>query len=125
MMVITGGVGQGKLAYALERTGLGEGDVAYTAEQAWDRPIFAGVTGWIREALARGEDPDAALDALLDGRPELVLIFDEVGCGVVPLDEGERLWREKAGRCACRAAARAQTVVRLLCGLPMALKGSL
>ena len=79
MMVITGGVGQGKLAYALERTGLGEGDVAYTAAQAWDRPIFAGVTGWIREALARGEDPDAALDALMDGRPELVLIFDEVG----------------------------------------------
>ena len=57
MMVITGGVGQGKLAYALERTGLGEGDVAYTAAQAWDKPIFAGVTGWIREALARGRTP--------------------------------------------------------------------
>ena len=123
MMVITGGVGQGKLAYVLERTGLGEGDVAYTAAQAWDRPIFAGVTGWIREALARGEDPDAALDALLDGRPELVLIFDEVGCGVVPTDPAQRQARERAGRLSCLLAREADVVIRVCCGLPQVLKG--
>ena len=54
-----------------------------------------------------------------------VVIACEVGGGVVPLDTEERKNREKAGRLACLLAARAETVVRLCCGLPEVLKGEL
>ena len=47
----------------------------------------------------------------------------EVGGGVVPLDPDEREARERAGRLACLLAERADTVVRVFCGIPRLLKG--
>lgn len=51
------------------------------------------------------------------------LVCDEVGCGVVPVDAFERLWREEVGRLCCDVAENAQTVVRVVCGIPQKLKG--
>ena len=49
----------------------------------------------------------------------------ETGAGVVPVDRMERENREKAGRLACLLADRADTVVRMCCGIPEVLKGDL
>ncbi len=51
------------------------------------------------------------------------VVCDEVGCGVVPIDAFERLWREEVGRLCCDLAAKAQVVLRVACGLPQVLKG--
>ena len=53
------------------------------------------------------------------------VIATEVGGGVVPLDRAEREARERAGRLSCLLAARADTVVRVFCGIPIVLKGEL
>lgn len=68
----------------------------------------------------------ADLDALAEelARREVV-IATEIGGGVVPADADERAFRERAGRLSCLLAARAETVVRVLCGIPMVLKGEL
>jgi adenosylcobinamide kinase/adenosylcobinamide-phosphate guanylyltransferase len=47
-----------------------------------------------------------------------------VGGGVVPVDARQRADREAAGRLACLLAARADTVIRVCCGLPQLLKGA-
>ena len=47
----------------------------------------------------------------------------ELGGGVVPVDPREREARERAGRLACLLAARADTVIRVFCGIPKVLKG--
>ena len=65
----------------------------------------------------------AALDRLLRERPGVTILCREVGCGVSPMDEGDRIWRERVGRVCCELAKRAGHVVRLCCGLPMVLKG--
>ena len=73
------------------------------------------------QALAADcEDPEALADEL--SRFEAVTA-SEVGGGVVPLDPNEREARERAGRLACLLAARANTVVRVFCGIPRLLKG--
>ena len=54
-----------------------------------------------------------------------VVIATEVGGGVVPMDPAQRMAREAAGRLACLLAQRAETVIRVCCGLPQALKGEL
>ena len=113
MRLIIGGAGQGKLAYALEKTGYTEKDVARSPEEALQKPLFDGVECW----------PDLDEEALLAANPDLILICDEVGCGVVPARPEEREWREKVGRLCCRLAARAERVERIFCGLPMVLKG--
>lgn len=51
------------------------------------------------------------------------VVCDEVGCGVVPIDAFERLWREEVGRLCCDLAMEAQVVLRVVCGLPQVLKG--
>lgn len=68
----------------------------------------------------------ADLEALADrlARREVVIVT-EVGGGVVPVDPKQRADREAAGRLSCLLAERADTVVRVFCGLPILLKGTL
>ena len=54
-----------------------------------------------------------------------IVMATEVGGGVVPMDAGARHDREQAGRLACLLAERADTVVRVCCGIPQVLKGNL
>ena len=104
-------------------------------------PLFAGKQEYIMQALGwdeAGFDANAVrdvqdlaaevspeqLEALADSLAEKeVVIATEVGGGVVPADPDERRKREAAGRLACLLAARADTVIRVCCGLPRLLKG--
>lgn len=76
---------------------------------------------WDVQELAKG-DLDALADRLCAYE---IVIATEIGGGVVPIDAAERAHREAAGRLACLLAARADTVVRVCCGLPQLLKGTL
>lgn len=112
MRLLIGGLGQGKLAYALAQTGYTMEQVAHTPEDAMTRPIFAGVE----------QHPDLDVDKLLEANPEVILICREVGCGVVPMEPEERRWREGVGRLCCTLASRATKVERIFCGLPQTIK---
>ena len=83
-------------------------------------PLYAGKKTWIRERLV----PTGKLEELADELAmRRIVIATEVGCGVVPTDPVERERREAAGRLSCLLAERAETVVRVCCGLPQLLKG--
>lgn len=62
------------------------------------------------------------LKELLAANAELVLICDEVGYGIVPLDETERCYREAVGRLLCSLAKQADGMVRIVGGLPIRIK---
>ena len=113
MTLIIGGAGQGKLDYVLQKTGYDPGQVAHDPEGARTRPIFDSLENW----------PGLDENELLAANPDIILICDEVGCGVVPVDPAQRARREAVGRLCCRLAARAERVERIFCGLPMVLKG--
>lgn len=72
------------------------------------------------EELVRTMDVEDAA-ALLKGCGAVLL--REVGCGIVPVDAGEREWRERAGRLGCLLAAEAEAVVRVTCGIGRVVKG--
>ena len=42
--------------------------------------------------------------------------------GVVPMDAGERIWRERVGRTCSMLASQATRVVRMVCGIPTIIK---
>ena len=103
-------------------------------------PLFAGKQEFICRTLGWSEEDFAAnavrdvqeiaasgdLSELADGLSRYaVVIATEVGGGVVPMDPVERENREKAGRLSCLLAQRADTVIRVQCGLPQILKGKL
>ena len=76
----------------------------------------------VQEQAADSEDLPALAERLSGYE---IVIATEVGGGVVPADETQRAAREKAGRLACLLAERAQTVIRVFCGIPIVLKGAL
>lgn len=104
-------------------------------------PLFAGKRDYVRSALGWTQEeleqrcvwdvqelarPDTDLEQLAEELAQKdVVIATEVGGGVVPVDPHQRACREGAGRLACLLAQRADTVVRVCCGLPQCLKGQL
>ncbi|MCI9391520.1 MAG: cobinamide kinase [Oscillospiraceae bacterium] len=104
-------------------------------------PMFAGKQEYIQNALGLSQDAFAAqavldveslaaktadLEALADELAmHKIVIASETGGGIVPIDPAERKAREAAGRLSCLLAQRAETVVRVVCGLPQILKGEL
>lgn len=104
-------------------------------------PLFSGKREYIQTALHLSPEEFAAravwdVERLAAGASDLeelaeklsaheIVIASELGGGVVPIDPAERSAREAAGRLACLLARRANTVVRVVCGLPQILKGGL
>ena len=109
MRLIIGGRHQGKLDYALS-LGYTMADVATSPPT--DKPILYGLQNLTRT------NPDLTEADI----PDCIVICDELGCGVVPLDPEERAWRERTGRLCCQLAKRASQVDRVFCGIATALK---
>lgn len=110
MIFVTGPLFAGKQEYIMDTLGWAEADFdAFAVRDVQD--LAAELTAEQLPALA---------DTLSEKK---VVIATEVGGGVVPVDLAERQRREAAGRLACLLAERADTVIRVCCGLPRFLKG--
>ncbi len=109
MILIIGGIAQGKAAYA--RTHFPEADARMIR-------LNSRAEDW----FAAKEDPEAQLEQLLLEKPDGILISEEIGNGVVPADPEERAFREWMGRLQVVLAAKAETVIRVVCGLGIKLK---
>ena len=111
LIMIIGGMAQGKHAFAAQ----------FTHARCID-----GLAAQIRDAVRAGRDPlaeaNASIRDLITGREDIVLIYPEVGSGVVPLDPEERAWREAVGRVGCRIAAEADEVYRMVAGIAQRIK---
>ncbi len=114
MVLIVGGSAQGKLAFARRELGVA----------AWSDGTLgeAGCVYGLHRAIRALPEPREALASWLAAHPDGVVICDEVGCGVVPLDRDERAWRELVGRICCELAEQAAAVYRVGCGMGVRLK---
>ncbi|MBR4749410.1 MAG: bifunctional adenosylcobinamide kinase/adenosylcobinamide-phosphate guanylyltransferase [Abditibacteriota bacterium] len=120
MELIIGGRSQGKLQFALTLHGL-------TPDSAADgeltpKPVIYNLQSWVRQALAEKRDPEAELLAFADRHPDTVFVCDQLGCGVVPAEPENRLWRDVTGRLCCLLAARADRVYRVTAGIGQRIK---
>jgi len=72
--------------------------------------------------LTEGKDPGEEIQPWLEKWKNAVVISQEVGCGLVPVEPEQRRFREAVGRLNCLLAESAETVERVCCGLGMRLK---
>jgi adenosyl cobinamide kinase/adenosyl cobinamide phosphate guanylyltransferase len=115
VILIVGGLASGKRNYVKKEFGFSDADMADAALDG--RPVLFN----LQKLVAAGtEDGDTLLPALLSKK---VVICNEVGSGVVPVDKTERAVRESTGRLCVDLAERAEKVIRLCCGIPTVLKG--
>lgn len=144
LTLIIGGAYQGKLTHAVHvlefdkqsvfnlaalsdcstaalRSAVCRSNAAYTHFEALTRKIAA-ECGNLPAAVELIEADFLEPLSVLSEKIPIALISREIGCGIVPLSEEDRLWREVHGAALARAAARADSVTRIFCGLPERLK---
>ncbi len=127
MKLIIGGYAQGKLAYVLEKYDLGaeqvfDGRLPQKTEKQKGMVIINRFHNWVRQRLADGGHPEEELVEWLKGYPDCIIISDEIGNGIVPIEAFEREYREYTGRILVELAKRAEEVERVICGIGQKLK---
>lgn len=107
MILIIGGAYQGKYEYAIKQYGK-------------DYQILNNYHKKVKEQLEYGKNPILEAKKWID--QEIVIISDELGYGIVPVDQFERGYRELNGRVNCYLAKHAQEVIRVICGIGTKIK---
>ncbi len=124
MVMFTGGAYQGKTAYVMRNFNIDESDIADGRSCNIEALKTARCIKNYHELVKRlGDDCISFTENLCKSNNSAVIIIDEIGCGIVPMEKSERVWRENVGRCGCIIAANSETVVRMVCGLPSVIKG--
>ena len=71
----------------------------------------------VREAILKGEDPKEFARRICVEKSDAVIVANEVGAGIVPMEASERAFREAVGRALCVIAQASDAVVRVVCGI--------
>lgn len=132
MKLVIGGRAQGKLNYVLQhmtdenyQTYDGvfpdEGELFnLTKKNEW--LIVNRFHKWVNKELKENRNPEEELEAFLKKGVRFVIISDEIGNGIVPVDAFERDYRERTGRMLITLASQADEVVRVICGIGQKIK---
>ena len=126
MELILGGYAQGKLDFAKScypdavvfsevPVDFGDDDV-----KIWDNFNIS-----VRKLFESGKNDDDVRDMIqraVGFHKNLVIISDEIGCGIIPMSADERHFREFIGRIQCFLADKADKVFRVVCGISQRIK---
>ena len=122
IVLIVGGVYQGKLSYAMKRFNAAESDVYRADDVNTDIPcgkkIIYEVDRWILAMIKADINVSDAVKKFAAVNADAVVICNDISCGVVPVDPVMRKWRDEVGRAMAMLTDEAAEVVRLFCGIP-------
>lgn len=122
---IIGGKAQGKLNYVLSEERLSKEDVCYGENCDYnniDKKILYNFHLLCKRLLKDNIKPEEYVKDLLDNKKDLIIISDEVGYGIVPMEKDERIWREEVGRASIIIAKKSKIVKRIVAGLATIIK---
>ncbi len=123
MVLVTGGSYSGKTEYVKSRFNIeitnGE-DCGFS--DAFTAKCISKYHILVKRLLYANNDPVTFTEKLCGENTSLIVITDEIGCGIVPVEKMERVWREAAGKCGCMIAANSSEVIRLISGIPHKIK---
>ncbi|MCC8159930.1 MAG: bifunctional adenosylcobinamide kinase/adenosylcobinamide-phosphate guanylyltransferase [Oscillospiraceae bacterium] len=116
MRFVIGGKNSGKSAFVKNKYGIADipqadYDTVMTERAVKDFHLF------IRKMMEDNRDIRSVTDKMLAENPDIIIISDEIGYGVVPMDKADREWRECVGRISCYIAENAEKVIRVICGI--------
>ncbi len=77
---------------------------------------------FIRKELSAGREISSLAEQLIEQNPKIVIVSEEVGYGIVPMDALDRAYREAVGRICTKLAADSKKVTRIICGIGTVIK---
>lgn len=124
MIFITGGAYEGKKKYARERFGFSDADFADASAASEEQLLKAVCIENFHEYVKRITDnnPEEFTQRLILENSSAVIIMNETGSGIIPLEKTERILREQTGRCGCLIAGASEEVIRVCCGIGVKIK---
>ncbi len=132
MKLIIGGCFQGKLNYVLNESITmdfyivdGELPNAGQLQEAKDNGqtvIVNHFHEWMRASIKQEKNAEQEILDFINEAPDSIVISDEIGNGIVPIDGFEREYRERTGRILVKLAKQADEVVRVICGIGQRIK---
>lgn len=120
MKLILGGAYQGKTDFAKEKFNIVP--KICTPDTALTAPCINCFHLLIKDLLNQKQNPLEYTRKLITENPNAVIICNEIGLGIVPLDKEARIWRESVGRCLCLLAKEADYVCRIFAGIETRIK---
>jgi adenosylcobinamide kinase/adenosylcobinamide-phosphate guanylyltransferase len=88
----------------------------------FDAMVVDCLTLWLTNAMFAGTAPREFLDAAVVAPARIILVTNEVGCGIVPENALAREFRDRAGRLNQHAAERAVEVYWMVFGVALRVK---
>ena len=130
MKLVIGGTAQGKLEYVLlkydlQKNMVWDGSLPNSTEDIGyeEKPVIINHFHlWIKNRMISGGCPEDEIMSFLDCNEDCIIICDEIGNGIVPIDPFEREYRERVGRILVQLAERAEEVERVICGIGQKIK---
>lgn len=127
MIIITGGAFSGKKDYAKKRFGFSDEEILNgencSLEAVFSAKCIADFQLIVKRLLEENADVQTFTERLCRENPNAVVIINEIGAGIIPLEKSDRIWREETGRSGCLIARNSSEVIRLACGIPTIIKG--
>ena len=125
MTLIIGGAYSGKTDFALRKYSLNQSEIidgSYCAEdKIYSCRAIKNFHLFVKNYGIESGIKLAERIYLLN--PGIVIISNEIGSGIIPMEKRDRLWREETGRACCVIAKHSESVIRMCCGIPVFLKG--
>ena len=126
MILIVGGSFQGKKEYAkslfsLEKKDMIDGAVC-PLEDIYTCKCIYHFHEWVKRILEGEKDLSNMAERLQKENPKIIIISNELGYGVVPIQAFDREYRETTGRVCTKIAGAASQVHRVICGIGTVIK---
>ena len=127
MKLVIGGYAQGKLNYVLQKYDkepcqIWDGAIPMNKSEQRGTVVINHLHHWIKSRIAKDGCPEKEIFAFVENCPNCIIISDEVGNGIVPIEAFEREYRERTGRILVELAKRAEEVERVICGIGQKIK---
>ena len=130
MKLVIGGTAQGKLEYVLlkyelQKNKVWDGCIPNNTDdiERKEKPVIINHFHlWVKSRMISGGCPEDEIMSFLDCNEDCIIICDEIGNGIVPIEPFEREYRERVGRILVQLAKRAEEVERIVCGIGQRIK---
>lgn len=125
MELIIGGAYQGKTDFAKEKFGFSDEDIFVCDKNKnidFNKMCISHIERYSYFCVEHGIEPAEHFFEHAHNLEHLIVISDDISCGVVPINKTDREWREANGRLLIKLAEKSEHITRIFCKIPAVLK---
>ena len=124
MILVFGGAYNGKLSYVKNKYKINNEDIFYCNcdKLNFNKKVISGFHIFVRERILNNKDVLNYIEDNIENLKDKIIITDDIGSGIVPLEKKDRVWRDEHGRAIQYLTLNSEKVIRVFLGIEKVLK---